>query len=92
MSERCIQVHGKGSGSFLFGEQVCFVDISIMYLVRGLKHSFPKCMNKISVMMPRLMGLHDAVVKLDAIAAYLKSERTIPFSEGIFRYYVELDL
>jgi glutathione S-transferase len=39
-----------------------------------------------------LVALHDRVAKRPRIAAYLNSERRIPFNEsGIFRRYKELD-
>jgi glutathione S-transferase len=38
------------------------------------------------------LELHDLVAQLPRIAAYLASERRIPFNEeGIFRHYPELD-
>jgi glutathione S-transferase len=37
--------------------------------------------------------LHAAVAALPRVAAYLRSERRIPFNQqGIFRCYAELDL
>ena len=40
----------------------------------------------------RLGALHERVAGRPKIAAYLASERRIPFSEeGIFRHYPELD-
>jgi glutathione S-transferase len=41
---------------------------------------------------PRLAALHDRVAARPRIAAYLASERRIPFNEwGIFRRYKALD-
>ena len=41
---------------------------------------------------PNLIALHAMVADLPGIAAYLKSDRRIPFNEdGIFRHYPELD-
>jgi glutathione S-transferase len=41
---------------------------------------------------PRLDALHDLVAKRPHIAAYLASDRRIPFNQyGIFRHYPELD-
>jgi len=40
---------------------------------------------------PRVVAVHDRVAKRPRIAAYLASERRIPFNEqGIFRHYREL--
>jgi len=41
---------------------------------------------------PRVIALHTRVAARKRIAAYLASERRLPFSqEGIFRHYAELD-
>ena len=41
---------------------------------------------------PRLAALHDAVLKRPNIAAYLASERRLPYNETcVFRHYPELD-
>jgi glutathione S-transferase len=41
---------------------------------------------------PRLVALHDRVASRPRVAAYLASERRIPFNEwGVFRRYKELD-
>jgi len=41
---------------------------------------------------PKLIALHDRVAAHGKVAAYLASERRIPFNEdGIFRWYPELD-
>jgi glutathione S-transferase len=41
---------------------------------------------------PRLIALHRRVQRRPRIAAYLASERRIPFSQwGIYRYFGELD-
>jgi glutathione S-transferase len=42
---------------------------------------------------PGIVGLHDRVAALPRVAAYLRSERRLPFNEqGIFRRYPELDI
>jgi glutathione S-transferase len=41
---------------------------------------------------PHIVALHERVGKRPRIAAYLASERRIPFSQwGIYRYFKELD-
>jgi glutathione S-transferase len=42
---------------------------------------------------PKALALRDRVAARPRIAAYLASDRRIPFNEqGIFRHYPELDL
>jgi len=41
---------------------------------------------------PRLHAVREAVAQIDGVAAYLASDRRLPFSEeGLFRHYPELD-
>ncbi len=41
---------------------------------------------------PRVVALHDRIAARPRIAAYLASDRRIPFNpHGIFRHYPELD-
>jgi glutathione S-transferase len=41
---------------------------------------------------PRVIALHERVAKRPRVAAYLASERRIPFSQwGIYRFFKELD-
>jgi glutathione S-transferase len=79
-------------GGFLSGTRLSYVDLSMFQLVEGLRYAFPKAMARIEPAYPGLVGLHDRVALRPNIAAYLASERRIPFSEeGIFRHYPELD-
>jgi glutathione S-transferase len=40
----------------------------------------------------RVIALHDRIAARPRLAAYLASERRLPFNqEGIFRHYTELD-
>ncbi|WP_343344261.1 glutathione S-transferase [Sphingomicrobium sp. XHP0239] len=79
-------------GPFAGGQRWTHVDTSLFQLVEGLRYAFPKRMKAIESDYPRLIACRDAVADLPGIAAYLKSDRRIPFNEnGIFRHYPELD-
>jgi glutathione S-transferase len=68
------------------------VDLSLFQLIEGMRYAFPKRMRRFEKKIPRLIALHDRVMIRPRIAAYLKSERRIPFSQwGIYRYFGELD-
>jgi glutathione S-transferase len=83
---------GVNSGPFLRADGFSHVDTSLFQLVEGLRYAFPRRMAQIESDYPRIFACRDAVAKLPGIAAYLKSERRIPFNEdGIFRRYPELD-
>jgi glutathione S-transferase len=86
------KVLGQGRGLYVFGRKVSTVDLSLFQIVEGLRYAFPKRMKRFEKKVPRLRKLRDAVAARPRIAAYLKSERRIPFNEwGIFRAYPELD-
>ncbi len=74
------------------GDSLTTVDLSLFQLVAGLTYAFPLGMAPFAQACPLLLRLCDAVAARPNIAAYLKSERRVPFNEtGIFRYYPELD-
>ncbi len=86
------KVIGKSGGPFLLGRRLSYPDLSLFQIVDGLRYAFPKTMKRLEKRVPRVVELHARVAKRPRIAAYLASERRIPFNEmGIFRHYAELD-
>ena len=76
----------------LVGDALSYVDLSMFQLIEGLRYAFPRATRRLAAHYPRLVALHDAVAARPNIAAYLASERRIPFNEtGIFRHYAALD-
>ena len=61
---------------------------------KGLRYAFPKAAEQaLAAHARRVVQLRERVAALPKVAAYLRSERRIPFNEqGIFRRYPELDL
>lgn len=79
----------RGGGRFPLREH-SYVDLSLFQIMAGLEYAFPKAMAKQRV--PLLRELQERVAARPNIAAYLSSERRIPFNTtGIFRHYPELD-
>jgi len=77
----------------LVGARPSYVDLSLFQIVAGLRYAFPKAMARLERKLPRVVALHDRVAVRPRIAAYLASERRLPFGEeGIFRHYGELDV
>ncbi|HLN07953.1 MAG TPA: glutathione S-transferase [Xanthobacteraceae bacterium] len=77
---------------FLVGARPTYADLSLFQLVAGLRYAFPRAMTRLERQLPLVVALHDRVASRPRIAAYLASERRIPFNEeGIFRHYPELD-
>jgi glutathione S-transferase len=83
---------GGESASGLAGEQLCYADLSLFQVVRGLQYAFPNAMRGLARRIGSVLELADRVEKRPRIAAYVASKRRIPFNEdGIFRHYPELD-
>lgn len=67
-----------------------YVDLSLFQVMAGLDYAFPKAMAKQKL--PLLRDLAKRVADRPNVAAYLASERRVPFNtDGIFRHYPELD-
>jgi len=80
-------------GRWLVGRDLTYVDLSAFQLVEGLRYAFPNAMARGERRVRRLIALRDRVAARPRIAAYLASERRLPFNEeGIFRHYPELDV
>jgi glutathione S-transferase len=83
---------GGESGAGLAGEKLCYADLSLFQAVRGLQYAFPKAMAALEPKLAETLALAERVETRPNIAAYLASNRRIPFNEdGIFRHYPELD-
>jgi glutathione S-transferase len=86
------RVLAQSGGPYVLGRRLSYVDLSLFQIVEGLRYAFPKRMKRFERKVPRLIALHDRVAKRPRTAAYLASERRIPFSQwGIYRYFKELD-
>jgi glutathione S-transferase len=82
----------RSGGPWLLGRKFTYADLSMFQLIEGLRYAFPSAMRGIERKVPSLLGVHDRVGERKRIAAYLTSDRRIPFNEtGIFRRYPELD-
>jgi len=89
--ERILEGGGE-SGAGLAGEPLCYADLSLFQVVRGLQYAFPNAMRAMEGDLGETLALVRRVEARPRIARYLASERRIPFNEdGIFRHYPELD-
>jgi glutathione S-transferase len=86
------RVLDRSGGPYILGRRLSYVDLSLFQIVEGLRYAFPKRMKRFERRVPYLIALHDRVARRPRIAAYLASERRIPFSQwGIYRYFKDLD-
>lgn len=82
-----------GRRRHLVGKETSYVDLAMFQVIEGLDYAFPRAMKELAPSIPRLLAARDEVAARPRIAAYLASERRLPFNQnGIFRHYPELDL
>jgi glutathione S-transferase len=87
--ERNLERNGHG---VLVGNDITYVDLAAFQIVEGLGYAFPTAFGKLRGELAGLLALRDRVASRPRLAAYLASERRVPFNEhGIFRRYPELD-
>jgi glutathione S-transferase len=76
----------------MVGGRLTYADLSLFQVVDGLLYALPKATRRVLRKTPLVAKLHAGVPRQRRLAAYLASERRIPFNEqGIFRRYRELD-
>lgn len=82
----------RSGGAQLVGAAISYVDLSLFHTLEGLAYAFPNAFARVSPAIPGLLGLRERVRARPRLAAYLASERRLPFNQhGIFRRYPELD-
>ncbi|KAL8403378.1 hypothetical protein RB594_008579 [Gaeumannomyces avenae] len=84
----------SGAGPWLYGGRLTYADLTLYHGLDGVHFAFPKAVAKAreSGKYGRVFALYDAVRERPNIKAYLASERRQKYSDGIFRYYPELDI
>jgi len=82
----------KRGDRWLIGARLSYPDLSLFQVVDGLRYAFPRATARLERDYPRVAALHERVAERPRIAAYLASDRRIPFNEmGIYRRYPALD-
>jgi len=90
--ERILSQNPAGA-RFLVGGRLSYADLSLFQLVEGLRYAFPRAAERVLSGTPLVVALHRRVAAQPRVAAYLRSERRLPFNEQcIFRRYPELDV
>ncbi len=91
--EKVLGRNREGEAQQLIGAAISHVDLSLYHVLEGLAYAFPNAFARAATAIPGLLGLRDRVRQRPRLAAYLASDRRLPFNEkGIFRHYAELDL
>jgi glutathione S-transferase len=88
-----VVVRNPAGSRHLVGGKLSYADLSLFQLIEGLSYAFPRAAERALARTPGIVQLHDRIAALPRVAAYLRSERRLPFNEhGIFRKYPELDI
>lgn len=89
--ERVLSTNPAGP-RWLVGARPSYVDLSLFQVLAGLDYAYPNAMQRLRRRIPRSVELATRVARRPRIAAYLASNRRVPFNQsGIFRHYAELD-
>ena len=90
--ETIVQRNPAGSRHLVAGK-LSYADLSLFQLIEGLQYAFPTATARCLAKTPGIVALHKRVASLPKVAAYLRSDRRLPFNEqGLFRRYPELDI
>ena len=77
---------------YAIGGDLTTVDLALFQIWAGLAYAFPRAFAGADKLYPALAALVASVAARPSLAAYLASDRRIPFNtSGIFRHYPELD-
>ncbi|KAF9813265.1 hypothetical protein IEO21_05700 [Rhodonia placenta] len=83
----------EGEQTYLVGKQTTTADLVLFHVLDGLLFAFPERMGVLeeSGKHKHVFALHQRVQGEKGIKEYIASGRRQPFSDGLFRYYKELD-
>ena len=92
--ERVLGSEASKGGEWLYGGQLTYADLVLFQTIDGVQFAFPKAMSKLqkSRQYDGVFALVDRVRNRENIKKYLASDKRKPYSNGIYRYYTELDV
>jgi len=82
----------SGNGKYLVGDRLTYADTTVWQLLDGCFFAFPKEMAARTKEYPDLLVTFYENIKTEhGVKEYLRSERRLKYSMGVFRHYPELD-
>ncbi|KEY69018.1 hypothetical protein S7711_03320 [Stachybotrys chartarum IBT 7711] len=92
-AQRLLDAKTSGDGPWLYGGSLTYADLVLFQGIHGTKYAFPKTVEKLqkSGKYDGVFALFDAVQERPNIKAYMASDRRVDYSQGIWRYYPELE-
>ncbi|KAF5019603.1 hypothetical protein F66182_8389 [Fusarium sp. NRRL 66182] len=91
--QRVLDAKTSGEGPWLYGDSVTYADLVLFQAVDGTKYAFPKSTEALekSGKYDGVFKLYEAVKERPNISKYLESDRRLPYSQGLYRRYPELE-
>ncbi|KAI0966097.1 hypothetical protein F4678DRAFT_476213 [Xylaria arbuscula] len=92
--ERVLKGKASGDGPWLYGGRLTYADLVLFQALDGVMFAFKKAMSaaQTSGKYVHVFQLYNAVKERPRIKEYLAGDRRQAYSQGIYRYYPELDL
>jgi len=83
----------ENGGTYLIGSTTTIADLAVFHLLDAVSFAFPKRIAALKATgnYKNLFALRERIANEKNIKEYLASDRRLPFGEGVFRYYPELD-
>ncbi|KAK8199182.1 glutathione S-transferase protein-like protein [Phyllosticta capitalensis] len=83
----------RGGGRYLVGHGLSYADLVWWQVLDGLLYAFPNELAARKSDYPHIFDTFYPGIKNDegAVSAYVKSDRRLPYSDGLYRRYPELD-
>lgn len=91
--ERVLAGKASRGGEYLYGGKLSYADLVLFQTLDGVSFAFPKRVKKLrdSGKYEKVWALYERVKGVENVKNYLNSERRLKYSDGIYRYYPELD-
>ncbi|KAL8767922.1 MAG: hypothetical protein Q9209_005710 [Squamulea sp. 1 TL-2023] len=91
--EKVLQSSASKGGEYLYGGQLTYADLVLFQGLDGVNFAFPKAVQKLrdEGEYQGVWALYERVKELESVKEYLGSERRLPYGNGVWRHYEELD-
>lgn len=84
-------LHRNKSHPHLYGDSITVADLALFHTLRGVEFAFPKCYRASVTKCPHVEKFVKYMNDQEAIKRYLAQPTRLPFKDGLFRHYTELD-
>ncbi|KAL8934043.1 MAG: hypothetical protein Q9211_005441, partial [Gyalolechia sp. 1 TL-2023] len=91
--ENALKSASSQGGEFLYGGQLTYADLVLFQCLDGVSFAFPKSVARLREggEWKGVWELYERVKGREEVKSYLGSDRRLPYGNGIWRHYEELD-